>query len=232
MDSDSWTYEYGKRIDIWDLEHRLHRGEFRMPQFDWMGLLRRWNQELLECAEITQMLPANVIESSWLGYPPASEDEISQLEDRLGANLPSSYRAFFKVTNGWRVTGFFVGKLWSTHEVEWLHTRHQDLIDNWLVGEQSLGGPLPVPNDKYFVYGDEQEPYHFRLEYLQTTLDVSEIRGTNMYLLNPHVKTLEGEWEAWFFAHWLPGARRYTSFWDLMQAEYERLLRLKGRRTR
>lgn len=27
----------------------------------------------------------------------------------------------------------------------------------------------------------------------------------------------DGEWEAWFFAAWMPGARRYRSFHDMIQ---------------
>jgi hypothetical protein len=31
-----------------------------------------------------------------------------------------------------------------------------------------------------------------------------------------------GEWEAWYFAPWMPGANRYRSFWDLMDEGYRR----------
>jgi hypothetical protein len=44
--------------------------------------------------------------------------------------------------------------------------------------------------------------------------------ATDVYLLNPCVVTEDGEWEAWYLAHWLPGAVRYRSFWDLMNDEY------------
>lgn len=44
--------------------------------------------------------------------------------------------------------------------------------------------------------------------------------ASDVYLLNPRVVTPDGEWEAWYFAHWLPGAVRYRSFWDLMNDEY------------
>jgi hypothetical protein len=40
-------------------------------------------------------------------------------------------------------------------------------------------------------------------------------------LLNPNIVTPDGEWEALYFAHWIPGADRYPSFWELMQAERE-----------
>ncbi len=47
-----------------------------------------------------------------------------------------------------------------------------------------------------------------------------------IYLLNPQVVTEEGEWEAWFFANWLPGAARYRSFQEMMEAEYQDFLAL------
>ena len=30
----------------------------------------------------------------------------------------------------------------------------------------------------------------------------------------------EGEWEAWFFANWVPGEEKYGSFSEMMQANY------------
>lgn len=48
------------------------------------------------------------------------------------------------------------------------------------------------------------------------------IRATlAILLLNPQVITSEGEWEAWFFSNWGPGADRYPSFWELMQEQYD-----------
>ncbi|MEV4569458.1 hypothetical protein AB0K12_37330 [Nonomuraea sp. NPDC049419] len=41
-------------------------------------------------------------------------------------------------------------------------------------------------------------------------------------LLNPRVRTAEGEWEAWFHAPWLPGANRYRTFLELMEDEHRR----------
>lgn len=68
-----------------------------------------------------------------------------------------------------------------------------------------------------------------RTEYLPSLLDISPLGDYDsaIYLLNPRVVTAEGEWEAWFLATWLPGAARYRSFWDMMQAEHQRFLDLK-----
>src|SRR5262249_28866812 len=43
-------------------------------------------------------------------------------------------------------------------------------------------------------------------------------------LLNPMVVWPDGEWEAWFFANWLPGAARYPSFADWICYELAQLL--------
>ena len=61
---------------------------------------------------------------------------------------------------------------------------------------------------------------------LPFTLQVSaeEEAGSAVYLLNPQKVSEDGEWEAWFFAHWVPGVNRYASFWELMQAERDSLV--------
>ena len=64
------------------------------------------------------------------------------------------------------------------------------------------------------------------MEYLQTALEISDVGDAGIYLLNPQVVTEEGEWETWFFANWLPGATRYRSFQELMEAEYQNFLTL------
>jgi hypothetical protein len=134
------------------------------------------------------------------------------------------------VSNGWLNTGSWVGKVWSTEEIAWYRTRHQDAIDAWLVGPSEHGGPYPVSDEEYFVYGETQDTVSVRFEYLQTSLELTEESGTEVYLLNPLVVTPDGEWEAWFLAHWLPGAMRYRSFWDLMQGEYQLFLNGRGYR--
>jgi hypothetical protein len=58
-------------------------------------------------------------------------------------------------------------------------------------------------------------------------LEVSDIGDSAILLLNPEVVTPDGEWEAWDFANWHPGAVRYRSFWDMMQALYDSFRRLR-----
>jgi SMI1 / KNR4 family (SUKH-1) len=188
-----------------------------MTAFDWKAFLTQWSRDLLQDDEIAHDLPADVVASGWLGYSGATEDQIAALEARLGTRLPPSYRAFLAVTNGWRNTTPFIDKLWSTDEVEWFAVRNQDWIDAYV--EPMIDLP-PITDAEYFVYGDEQSSVHFRTEYLQAALEISEIGDSAIYLLNPQIVTPEGEWEAWFLANWQPGATQYRSFLKMMQEEY------------
>ena len=78
---------------------------------------------MLDAAEDTDDLPPEVIETRWLGFPGATEEQIVAAEARLGVMLPPSYREFLTVTNGWRQPDAFwvanAGSLWSIEQVEW-----------------------------------------------------------------------------------------------------------------
>jgi hypothetical protein len=174
--------------------------------------LAEWSDALLRSPAVRERLPPEVVASGWLGYPPATGEQLAQAEARLGVTLPPSYRAFLATSNGWRLTGHFIDRLWSAQEITWFRDRNQEWIDNWLEGARSQGGPDPIPDDEYFVYGDDQRSVSFREEYWGASLQISEEGDGAVYLLNPRAVTADGEWEAWFFANWLPGATRYRSY--------------------
>jgi SMI1 / KNR4 family (SUKH-1) len=200
-----------------------------MVEVDWLAFLRQYNAELLASVHVAEAvrywdedgLPA-AVRSGWLGLPGASEEQLASAERRLGVSLPPSYRAFLSVSNGWWYPGAFVPRLWTTEEIEWLAVTDPGLIEAWSDAE-------PVSDEEYFVYGEEQSELTVRSEYMEHALRISELEvaGTAVYLLIPDVVTPEGEWEAWMHAHWLPGARRYRSFRELMEAERASFLRLE-----
>jgi hypothetical protein len=70
-----------------------------------------------------------------------------------------------------------------------------------------------VDQETIDVWSASSDPDGFE-RHLPATLQVSarETVGTARYLLNPEVTSADGEWEAFYFAHWLPGVRRYPSF--------------------
>lgn len=196
--------------------------------FDWNLFLRQWSRDLLERLEDNEFtsLSSEIIDDKWLGYSRATETDISTAEARLKTTFPPSYRSFLAASNGWQKLNDMINKLFSTQEVDWLAARNQELIDAWITGSEIGGrGAYFVPDEKYFIYGDEQDSILLRNEYLQTALQISEDSTQGLLLLNPQIVSENGEWEAWFFATWLPGAHRSSSFRELMQAKHRQLLK-------
>jgi hypothetical protein len=99
--------------------------------FAWKPLLRIRSQEWLTSAAYSSALSDEVIASGWLGYPGASEEQITSAEQRLGMSLPPSYREFLRLTNGWRRTTSFIGQMWSAEQIKSLSVEHQEWTDIW-----------------------------------------------------------------------------------------------------
>lgn len=207
--------------------------------FEWRPFLQQVSRDLLTDDAIRGMVPQEVVESGWLGYVGAREEEIAALEKRLGAALPPSYRSFLAETNGWRNCGPFIYNLWPCSDVRWFQERNQDWIDAYMHPESSgitiVSPPgqeppklRPLTDEEYLTYGEEQDSCRFHTEYLQTALEISDVGDSAVLLLNPKTISDGGEWEAWLFANWMPGAHRYRSFHELMQGEYESFLRLRA----
>jgi len=192
-------------------------------EFNWRVFLERFSQSLLDDKIIRAQQSQETLNSRWLGFPGASLEDIKIAEKRLGVELPLSYRQFLQTSNGWRNSGGFIYRIWSTNEITWFRERNQA----WINAYRAPVDDLPTISDQdYYVYGEDQDPTTLRVEYLQTALEISDVGDSGIYLLNPQVVTNEGEWEAWFFANWLPGATRYRSFQELMEAEDQNFLAL------
>src|SRR5262249_49675523 len=78
------------------------------PRHAWLPLLERWSQQWLRNQEYAVELPDTIIQSGWLGFTGASEEELAATEHRLGQPLPPSYREFLRLTNGWRRTTSYI----------------------------------------------------------------------------------------------------------------------------
>jgi SMI1/KNR4 family protein SUKH-1/HEAT repeat protein len=170
----------------------------RVVCFAWEPLLNTWSQEWLNVREYTVEAPDEVIESGWLGYPGASEEQIAGAEQRLGTILPPSYREFLRVTNGWRRTSPFIEQIWPAEQIKPFAVENQEWIDIWREV-------------------DAESP---EARYLPSAVQISEVGDAAVYLLMPELASEDNECEAWFLASWQGTAVRYKSFWDLMQAEY------------
>ncbi|GAA3069341.1 hypothetical protein GCM10017600_22580 [Streptosporangium carneum] len=133
----------------------------------------------------------------------------------MGLDLPPSYRQFLLFADGWGAEDD-EACIRSVATVGWLRDLEPRLAEAFRPDGET---PRSVPDDLYFVYGKEQDCIDLREEYVPDTLLVGHWND-GVTLLNPHVKTPEGEWEAWFLAPWLPGANRYVSFWELMKNDF------------
>ncbi|GAA4054797.1 hypothetical protein GCM10022248_22720 [Nonomuraea soli] len=135
-------------------------------------------------------------------------------EERLGQRLPPSYREFLAVANGWKGISLF--PLLHLCQLGWTRDVDPELCESW-----APGGPRPtVPDAQYFVYGPEQDCIHTRDEYIPDTLRIGRYVEGQTLMLNPHVVTPDGEWEAWDFSIDHPGAVRYRSFWEFMRHSF------------
>ncbi|MBV8608107.1 MAG: hypothetical protein JO034_11700 [Singulisphaera sp.] len=83
-------------------------------------------------------------------------------------------------------------------------------------------GVLPSSDEEYFIYGEGQATTTMRSEYLHSVLCIPDGTDEADYLLNPKVIFPDGEWEAWKFAHWYPGAVRTRSFREMMEGTRSR----------
>jgi hypothetical protein len=190
--------------------------------YEWKPFLKQYSAAVIANPPEYIELPEGAAAAGWLGNPPASEEQIAAAEARLGVTFPPAYRSFLAVSNGWRETGNFISAIFAVEQVEWLRDNDHHEIDAWTM--VSDGGPMP--DEPWRDQGGYIEAEVRDFAPMQNALLISDwgVDGEYMLLI-PDKKDDEGEWEAWFFAHWIPGASRYPSFWDLMQSEYRSFLR-------
>jgi len=161
-----------------------------MTAFDWKNRLQQWNDRLL-ASSLADDLPAHVRGGNWLGFPAATDGQIAAAERRLDIQLPPSYRAFLKVSNGWRRLTHAIDGLWSTDRIQWFKRDHKD----WIKAYASPRGCEPheeVSDEEYFSY---ETPADFRPNHLKEALQISKVGDSAVLLLNPQVIDKNGEWK-------------------------------------
>jgi SMI1 / KNR4 family (SUKH-1) len=166
---------------------------------DWQALLAQWTRELTAHPTNNRNERRLPSDTHGFGFAGASEEQVEAAERRLGVRLPPSYREFLKATNGLLQPFSYVaacgGDFWPAEQIDWFRARNADWIEAY--ADTSEGRDLPA------------------------TLEISHDGDSGAYLLNPRVVGADGEWEAWLFANWVPGARRYRSFAAMMRSRYD-----------
>jgi len=188
------------------------------------SLLKDISRIQLEDSRIAETVPEGKAAAGWLGEPGATEAEIIAAEQLLGLRLPPSYRAFLEETNGFDHIGYFIYRLYSIAEIDWFRVRNQDWIDAYQNPINKEPGTEDITPEEHLA--NPNDSVRFRTAYLSSCLQISEEGDSAVVLLNPEVVNGEGEWEAWFFANWHPGALRYPSFLAYVESELDSILQV------
>lgn len=184
---------------------------------DWKNLLEKWNKAIFnnldeEHTGNYEFQYPNILDRKCCLRMGATEEEVSELEERLGKKLPLSYRNFLFASNGFMILNEYC-ELYGTDQIKWFVEENRDWAEAWDNGND-------VEDERYFQYGDHQDCCWIRGRYMKTALQISSSEDGYVYLLNPQVIDSRKEWEAWNFGSKFPGAYRYRSFWDMMQKAY------------
>ena len=180
---------------------------------DWRSLLARWSHEWADAQDgDPQDRDEEPLRTRWLGFPPAPEERIRELEERLGHRLPPSYRTFLAVSDGWRHAGGFVWVLAGTGQARW----HEDAagLSEYFPGELDED---PTPEDELLagMWGRALQ------------LDVES--DALYVLLDPGDVDDAGEWAVYTWAPWHADVpKRHESFRTCMEAMYRECHRLRA----
>jgi hypothetical protein len=144
---------------------------------------------------------------------------IAAAEARLGVRLPSSYRAHvLRDAPGYRrsmpvAPGDHASPpLLSVDEIDRFEALEPEWLDAFRQGYEAEGGGAAAA-----MHDDPDDPATMRIDELGGTIVISAVVDERVLLLNPARVGSDGEWEAWDFANWYPGAYRYPSFEELMR---------------
>jgi cell wall assembly regulator SMI1 len=118
--------------------------------------------------------------SKWLGYAPATEEAIQAAEKRLNCSLPTDYKDFLRITNGFVQTCDAVHSTFlPVEKIDYLLNLDDDLIEIW------------------------EEPMPEIGKILRTSILIGGLNESQQMLLIPQKKG----WIYWQFASWIPGER-------------------------
>ncbi|WP_405892685.1 SMI1/KNR4 family protein [Streptomyces sp. NBC_00104] len=186
--------------------------------FDWRPFLLRWSGEWADSlpdGETRGEDDEAALRARWLGFPPASQERIAAMEERLGRRMPPSYREFLKVSDGWRHAGGFVWLLAGTEDAHWHHNESglADMFEEYL--DEDAG-----PEERR-----EADLWRRGLQ-LDVESDVTHV------LLDPEDVGEDGEWAVYTWASWrAEPPERHANFLEFMRDMYREFHSLRAHRS-
>ncbi|MFD9422594.1 MULTISPECIES: SMI1/KNR4 family protein [unclassified Streptomyces] len=173
---------------------------------NWQLFLDRWSGQWVaaQAALDPEEVDEEALAAGGLGFPPADDQGIAVLEERLGTVLPPSYRAFLRASNGWRHAGMMVYLLGVAEDIHW----HGDPLGLTPLYEENLD--------------ENADPAEIRRAAMwKRSLQLSLDSDMTDVLLDPGDVGEDGEWPVYVYKGWsgeFPD--RYESFADYMQSMY------------
>lgn len=150
-------------------------------------ILKEISIKAIELGDINFELTKNQIDTIWIGYEPVKQREIDLLEERLGIELPSDYKTFMLITNGFFAASSVEPSFCKLDKVDYLRNVDPELYEIWIsTGNVEIGNKLKTAIK---VGGFDEEQYFF--------------------LIPPGKEN--SNWEYWLFAAWAPGEIIYKS---------------------
>jgi hypothetical protein len=200
---------------------------------EWKEFLRKWEEEtisLLIDAEKAGFifsesygLILEVRRSEAQSFPGAEQDEIQELENRIGKRLPDSYKNFLKASNGWKQLAVDIDNTLfnPASKVDWYRNTDKPSYE---ILRQFSGDEKEILDSDYFSYGVLiDSDISLRDPDVKNLLAISNHCDSADYFINANVIDANGEWEAIIFL-WEEGMIRYHSFAELMIGEKTRTL--------
>ncbi|MEU6863505.1 SMI1/KNR4 family protein [Streptomyces sp. NPDC046876] len=185
--------------------------------FDWLPFLLKWSGEWSDCpadGETPSEGDEAARQARWLGFPPASEERIAAMEERLGRRMPPSYRDFLKVSDGWRHAGGFVWLLAGAGDAHW-HDNESGLADMFEEDLEEDAGPEERLEADIWRRGLQ----------LDVESDITYV------LMDPEDVGEDGEWAVYTWAGWRGEApERHANFLEFMQSMYREFHALQAHR--
>ncbi|MBO4254434.1 SMI1/KNR4 family protein [Streptomyces griseorubiginosus] len=185
--------------------------------FDWRSFLLRWSEEWADSladGETRSQDDEAARQARWLGFPAASQERITAMEERLGRRMPASYREFLAVSDGWRHAGGFVWLLAGTEDARW----HNDA--------SGLG-------EMFEEYLDEDAGPEERREadLWRRGLQLDAESDATYVLMDPEDVGEDGEWAVYTWASWrAEPPERHANFLEFMRDMHREFHSLRANR--
>jgi hypothetical protein len=184
-------------------------------EFDWQSFLRAWSGEWADSVPDDELRDEEETarDTRWLGFPPASEERIAAMEERLGRRMPPSYRAFLRISDGWRHAGGFVWRLAGTGHARW-HDNESGLAE--FIEEHLDEDAGPEERHEADVW--------------RRGLQIDVESDATLVLLDPGDVDERGEWAVYTWASWRAAPpERFADFGAFMREMHREFHRLRAR---